>query len=293
MAKAAIEMALWDWWGRAQRQPLWSLIGGDPGKREAPVGVSIGIQASPQALVRVAQGYLQQGYRRLKVKIKPGQDLVPLSALREAVGPEILIMADANSAYRLDRDLERLRQFDALDLMMIEQPLDEDDYVDHAVLAASLKTPVCLDESIRSGDDARRAIGLGAAGIINIKVGRVGGIASAQAVHDIALQNHVPVWCGGMLETGIGRAFNVHLTTLPNFSLPGDTSASDRYFDEDLIDPPFTLNPNGTLTVPEGDGIGVRPDPKRLSAVSSYQETWNLSRQGQRGGVPDVRGLGF
>lgn len=293
MAKAVIEMAVWDWWGRAHHQPLWALIGGDPNKKEIPVGVSIGIQSSPAALIRVAEGYLREGYRRLKVKIKPGQDLVPLSALREAVGPRTSIMADANSAYRLDRDLERLAQFDALDLMMIEQPLDEDDYVDHAVLAAALKTPVCLDESIRSGDDARRAIGLGAAGVINIKVARVGGITSAQAVHDIAMHNHVPVWCGGMLETGIGRAFNVHLTTLPNFSLPGDTSASDRYFEQDLIDTPFVLNPNGTLTVPEGDGIGVRPDPKRLSAVTAYHEAWNVSSQGQRGGVPDVRGLGF
>lgn len=293
MAKAVVEMAVWDWWGRAYHQPLWQLLGGDPNKKEIPVGVSIGIQANPEALIGVAEGYLQEGYRRLKVKIKPGMDVIPLGALRQAVGPSVAIMADANSAYRLDRDLERLRQFDQLDLMMIEQPLDEDDYVDHAVLAKALSTPVCLDESIRSADDARRAIGLGAAGVINIKVGRVGGLQSAKAVHDVAMRNRIPVWCGGMLETGIGRAFNLHLTTLPNFSLPGDTSASDRYFDQDLIDRPFTLNANGTLTVPLGDGIGVRPDPARLREVTTYQEAWGLSTRGVRGGVPDVAGLGF
>ncbi len=293
MAKAVIEMAIWDWWGRAVHQPLWALLGGDPNKTEIPVGVSIGIQRSPEVLIRVAQGYLEEGYRRLKVKIKPGHDLIPLEALRQAVGPDVRIMADANSAYRLDRDLDRLRQFDQFDLMMIEQPLDEDDYVDHAVLAHAIETPLCLDESIRSADDARRAIGLGATGVINIKVGRVGGLASAKAVHDMAMRHHIPVWCGGMLETGIGRAFNLHLTTLPNFSLPGDTSASDRYFDEDLIDQPFVLNPNGTLTVPDGEGIGVRPNLERLSEVTTYYEAWDLRSRGVRGGVPDVAGLGF
>ncbi len=293
MAKAAVEMAVWDWWGRATHQPLWKLLGGDADKREIPVGVSIGIQSDPEALIAIAEEYLRQGYRRLKVKIKPGNDLLPLRALRQALGPEVPMMADANSAYRLDRDVGRLRQLDELGLMMIEQPLDEDDYVDHAVLARALKTPVCLDESIRSADDARRAIGLKAAGVINIKVGRVGGLTAAKAVHDIAREAKIPVWCGGMLETGIGRAFNLHLTTLPNFSLPGDTSASDRYFEQDLIAKPFRLNANGTLTVPQGDGIGVVPDPQRLQQVTTYHEEWNLLHHVSKGGIPDVAGLGF
>lgn len=285
MAKAAIEMAIWDWFARIQGQPLWKLLGGDAARMRIPVGVSIGIQSSPEALVETAQGYLAEGYRRLKVKIKPGTDRLPLERLRAAVGPEVLIMADANSAYRLS-DIDRLRSLDPLSLMMLEQPLAEDDMIDHRQLARAIHTPVCLDEAIRSDEDARKAIELGACSIINIKVGRVGGHAVARRVHDVAKTRGVPVWCGGMLETGIGRAHNLHLSTLPNFRLPGDTSASDRYFAEDLVEPPFRLNGDGTLTVPDGPGIGVEPDAERLERYRTYHEMWSVRGQWEGGGVP-------
>ncbi len=276
MAKAVLEMAVWDWFARSQGVPLWQLIGGDPSRKQIPVGVSIGIQPSPEALVDTAQGYLSQGYRRLKVKIKPGTDRAPLEALRRAVGPDVLIMADANSAYRLN-DLDTLKALDPLNLMMLEQPLAEDDIIDHRLLREALQTPICLDEAVRSDEDARKAIELGACSIINIKVGRVGGHAIARRVHDVAMAHGVPVWCGGMLETGIGRAHNLHLSTLPNFRLPGDTSASDRYFKEDIIDPPFRLNADGTLTVPDGPGIGVEPDPDRIRQFRTHHEEWALA----------------
>lgn len=285
MAKAVLEMAVWDWFARSQGQPLWKLLGGDPSRMRIPVGVSIGIQPSPEALIDVAQGYLAEGYRRLKVKIKPGTDRVPLERLRAAVGPDVLIMADANSAYRLS-DAETLKALDPLNLMMLEQPLQEDDIIDHRVLAAALTTPICLDEAIRSEEDARKAIELGSCSIINIKVGRVGGHAVARRVHDIAQAHGVPVWCGGMLETGIGRAHNLHLSTLPNFRLPGDTSASQRYFAEDLIDPPFVLNPDGTISVPDGPGIGVEPNSERLSRFRTHHEEWTIQGQRKGGGLP-------
>lgn len=287
MAKAALEMAVWDWFARSRRQPLWQLLAGDPGRMRIPVGVSIGIQPSPEELVTQAQAYLAQGYRRLKVKIGPGNDWEPLSRLRKALGEEVPIMADANSAYTL-ADVDHLRRLDSLYLMMLEQPLAADDYVDHAVLAQRLNTPICLDESIKSDDDGRKAIGLGAAKILNIKVGRVGGHTVARRLHDVAEASSVPVWCGGMLETGIGRAHNLHLSTLPGFTLPGDTSASDRYFFEDVIDPPFRLNEDGTLDVPSGEGIGVEPDPGRLARFRHYREVWrSLDMVGARqGGVP-------
>ncbi|MCY0898176.1 MAG: o-succinylbenzoate synthase [Firmicutes bacterium] len=285
MAKAALEMAIWDWFSRSQGVPLWRLLGGDPARQRIPVGVSIGIQSSPEQLIAVAMDYLSQGYRRLKVKIQPGTDVEPLERLRAAVGSEVPIMADANSAYRLS-DVDRLKALDALNLMMIEQPLAEDDIVDHSVLARALKTPVCLDEAIRSSDDARKAIQLGACAVINVKVGRVGGHQMARQVHDVAASHGVPVWCGGMLETGVGRAHNLHVSTLPNFRLPGDTSASDRYFFEDLVDPPFRLNPDGTLSVPEGPGIGVEPVPERLARFRTHHEEWRLTPHWRQGGIP-------
>lgn len=283
MAKAVLEMAIWDWFAKSQGVPLWQLIGGDPARMQIPVGVSIGIQPSPEMLVDTAQGYLAQGYRRLKVKIKPGNDRRPLEALRRAVGPEVLIMADANSAYRLD-DLDTLKALDPLNLMMLEQPLAEDDIIDHRLLREAIQTPICLDEAVRSDEDARKAIELGACSIINVKVGRVGGHAVARRVHDVAMANGIPVWCGGMLETGIGRAHNLHLSTLPNFRLPGDTSASDRYFKEDLIEPPFRLNSDGTLTVPDGPGIGVEPDPDRLRRFRTHHEEWAIGGGQWKGG---------
>ncbi len=271
MAKAAIEMALWDWFARSRNMPLWQLLGGDPQKQVIPVGVSIGIQESPDILVQVADKFLAEGYRRLKVKIKPGSDWLPLSRLRSHLGPDVPIMADANASYRLS-DAGSLQQLDTLHLMMIEQPLAHDDIVDHAALARILATPICLDEAIRSDRDARKALALGACRLINIKPGRMGGHFTAQRVHDVAQQANIPVWCGGMEETGIGRAHNLHMSTLPNFLLPGDTSASSRYFAEDLIDPPFFLNPDGTLTVPAGIGIGVVPDVKRMAKLRTYHE---------------------
>ncbi|PSR20442.1 MAG: o-succinylbenzoate synthase [Sulfobacillus acidophilus] len=271
MAKATIEMAVWDWFARAKGLPLARLLGGEPFRTAIPVGVSIGIQPTIDDLLRAGDTFLRLGYRRLKVKIKPGLDVDRLALLREHVGPQVAIMADANSAYRLV-DLPLLKALDDLNLMMLEQPLAHDDLIDHAALARSLRTPICLDESIRTPEDARKALDIQACRVINIKVGRVGGYAMARAIHDIAAKQGVPVWCGGMQETGIGRAHNLHLSTLANFRLPGDTSASNRYFAEDLVEPEFSLNPDGTLTVPDGPGIGVVPEPKRLAHYTSFHE---------------------
>jgi O-succinylbenzoate synthase len=270
MAKAGLEMAVWDWFGRRRGEPLWRLLGGRA--RDIPVGVSIGIQPSVDRLVAMARSYLAQGYRRLKVKIRPGWDWEPLRALREAL-PTALIMADANSAYTL-AEADTLAQLDPLELMMIEQPLAEDDLVDHAALQRRLRTPICLDESIRSADDARRAIAIGACRVINVKVGRVGGFAEARRLAAVAEAAGIPVWCGGMLESGIGRAANLHLTTLPAFVLPGDTSGSDRYFARDLVDPPFRVTAAGTLALPTGPGLGVEPDPDALRHYRRGHQEW-------------------
>jgi O-succinylbenzoate synthase len=283
MAKAALEMAVWDWFAKSARKPLWQMIGGAADRMRIPVGVSIGIQPSNEELVEKALAYLAQGYRRLKVKIKPGADYERLSALREAVGPSVPIMADANSAYSL-KDISTLKALDTLDLMMLEQPLAYDDIIDHAALAREIRTAICLDEAVHSDEDARRAFQIGACQIINIKVGRVGGHTVARRVHDAAQQFGAPVWCGGMLETGIGRAHNLHLSTLPNFQLPGDTSASSRYFEQDIVDPPFILNPDGTLNVPQGPGIGVEPDAARMQQFTTHRETWRISGQTWKGG---------
>jgi O-succinylbenzoate synthase len=252
MAKGALEMAVWELWARREGAPLYRVLGGRGGVIAA--GVSIGLQKDPAALLERVQEETAAGYRRIKIKIKPGQDRALVAAVRERF-PRLPLMVDANSAYALS-DAPLLRTLDEYDLMMIEQPLAWDDIVDHATLQRQLRTPVCLDESIRSGEDARRALELGAARIINIKAGRVGGFAGSLAVHDACRARGTPVWCGGMLESGIGRLANVHLQTLPGFTLPGDTSASARYFAEDLIDPPVTVSAEGTIAVPEGPGIG-------------------------------------
>lgn len=285
MAKAAVEMAIWDWFARAQGVPLFQLLGGQEAVHRIPVGVSIGIQPSTNELVKVAQDYWSQGYRRLKIKIRPGWDLEPLTAVRDALGPEVPMMADANSAYTLD-DISTLQALDPLHLMMIEQPLGYDDYVDHAVLARHIATPICLDEAVHSPADARKAFEMGSCQIINLKVGRVGGYQQALGINRFALDHQLPLWCGGMLETGVGRAHNLHLTTLAGFTLPGDTSASDRYFDEDIIATPFVLNPDGTLTVPTGPGIGVDVNAKRLQSVCTYEEVLAVA-QGPKGGFPE------
>ncbi len=264
MAKAAVEMAIWDAFASETQTPLHQLMGGE--KTEIAVGISVGIQLNTETLVKKVNGYLEQGFQRIKVKVKPGYDLEPLGALRRAFG-EIPLMADANSAYGL-KDLDHLRKFDQFGLMMMEQPLANDDIVDHARLQQELQTPICLDESIHSAEDARKAIELRACGIINVKVGRVGGFAEALRIHEVCKDADIPLWCGGMLETGIGRLHNVALTTLPGFTLPGDTAPSARYFEEDLIDPAVSFSRPGFLPVGVVPGVASRV---RMDRVEKWQ----------------------
>lgn len=267
MAKAGLEMAAWELRARLDGVSLAEVAGG--GRRPVPVGVSIGIQPDDDALLAKVEGYLEEGYRRIKIKIKPGRDVGMLRAVRDRF-PEARIMADANSAYTL-ADVPRLREMDDLDLMMIEQPLSHEDIRDHALLQAEIATPVCLDESIHSVEDARLAVELGACRIINIKPGRVGGFASARAIHDLCRDAGVPVWCGGMLESGVGRAHNVALATLPGFTLPGDISESRRYWEEDIVEPEFVML-DGTLMLPEGPGMGVVPRLDRIDSLTVRRE---------------------
>jgi O-succinylbenzoate synthase len=267
MAKAALEMASWDLYGKLQGQPICRLLGGT---RDAIVsGVSIGIQPSLDALAAQIERELAAGYRRIKIKIKPGWDLRPVEMVRRRFGP-IPLMVDANGAYHLS-DAAHLVKLDDFDLMMIEQPLDYDDLSDHAVLQRQLRTPICLDESIGSVRAAAAAFALGACRIVNVKPGRVGGYADSLALHDLAGAHGVPLWHGGMLESGIGRAHNLHLSTLPNFSLPGDVAASRRYYQPDLIDPPIDLRADGTIAVPNGPGIGVHVVAHRVEAATERQ----------------------
>lgn len=253
MAKAALEMACWDLAARVAGVSLSALLGGT--RDRVPVGVSVGIQETPGALVETVGRYVEDGYRRIKLKIAPGADLAYVSAVREAFA-DALVQVDANSAYTLG-DVAVFAAMDNLDLLLIEQPLGPDDIVDHAVLQRELKTPICLDESIHSPDDARHALDLGSCRIVNIKVGRVGGHRRAREIHDLCQRRSAPVWSGGMLETNIGRAHNVALASLPGFTLPGDISASARYYERDLAEPGFVLNQDSTLDVPAGPGIGV------------------------------------
>jgi O-succinylbenzoate synthase len=270
MAKAALEMAAWDLLARQRGEPLCESLGASA--RPIPAGVSIGIQPSIDALLDQTAAELADGYRRIKIKIKPGWDQAPLEALRARFG-DVPLMADANGAYQ-PSDVAHLGRLDRLALMMIEQPLDYDDLVQHARLQARLQTPICLDESIHSPASAAAALDLGACRLINIKPGRLGGLSASLAVHDLCLARGVPVWHGGMLESGIGRAHNLHLSTLPGFSLPGDVAASARYFAPDLIDPPITLMADGTIGVPAGAGIGVDPEPDRLRAATLHTESF-------------------
>src|SRR5690606_30836191 len=251
MDKSSIEGAVWDIYAQLTNQPLAKALGGTKDKIE--VGISIGIQNTIEELVELVDGYIKEGYKRMKVKIKPGWDVEVIRTLREKF-PDVAIMADANSAYRLE-DINLLKQLDEFDLMMIEQPLASDDIIDHAKLQPQLTTPICLDESIHSLEDARKAVELGSTKIINIKIGRVGGLTESKKIHDYCQEQNIPVWCGGMLESGIGRAHNVALTTLPNFILPGDTAGSSRYWEEDIISPEVTVE-DGYITVPTEAGIG-------------------------------------
>jgi O-succinylbenzoate synthase len=272
MAKAALEVALWDLEAQAKGVSLSTLLGGV--RDQVKVGVSIGVQGQVEDLLRLIEGYLAEGYARIKIKIKPGWDAEVLATVRDAF-PDAPLMGDANSAYTL-ADTPMLRKLDAYDLMMVEQPLGYDDIADHAVLQAEMSTPICLDESIKSLSDAKAALALKACGIINIKPTRVGGWGVSRAIHDLCAEQDLPVWCGGMLESGIGRAANLALATLPNFTLPGDISATARYWREDIIDHDFTLNPDGTMTVPGGPGLGVNVLREKLEKFKVRAEVYTL-----------------
>ena len=270
MAKAGLEMALWDLFGQRAGTPLQTLLGG-AGDR-VKVGVSVGIQPTTAELLEVVARYLAQGYARVKLKIKPGRDLGDTAAVRGA-HPDLLLQVDGNSVYRLS-DAEHLKGLDDFGLLLIEQPLAHDDIFDHAKLQGQLKTAVCLDESITSAEHARWALEMQACRVINIKPGRVSGLDEGRRIHDYCRERGVPVWMGGMLETGIGRAANVALASLPGFTLPGDISASARYYHEDVIDPPFTLNADSTLSVPTGPGLGVTVRPEVIERYTLRQQTY-------------------
>lgn len=268
MAKAGFELALSDMLAQAAGISLREFLGGT--RHTVAVGVSVGLQRDPETLVAQVARYVDRGYPRVKLKIKPGRDAGDVAAVRGAF-PDLMLQVDANSAYRL-ADADHLRQLDDFDLLLIEQPLAEDDLLDHAKLAAQLNTPLCLDESITSLAHARWAFEIGAADIINIKPARVGGYSVAIAIHDLAVAQGRPVWCGGMLETGIGRAANLALASLPGFTLPGDISASDRYYTHDIASPTFALNPDGTINVPTAPGLGIEVDAQAVAAVALRQQ---------------------
>jgi O-succinylbenzoate synthase len=265
MAKAALEMAVLDAELREHGMPLATYLGAV--RDRVAAGVSVGIAGSIPELLDAVDGYLAGGYTRIKLKIEPGWDVEPVRAVRERFG-DVLLQVDANAAYTL-ADAPRLASLDAFDLLLIEQPLPEDDVRGHAELARRVRTPICLDESITSARAAADAIAIGACSIVNVKAGRVGGFLEARRVHDVCAAHGVPVWCGGMLETGLGRAANLALAALPNFTLPGDTSASDRYWRRDLITEPFVLEPSGVVRVPSGPGLGVSVDEAILAEITT------------------------
>ena len=275
MAKAALEMGCWDVEARQRSLPLSKLLGGT--RDSVATGISIGIQSSPDALVARARAAFDQGYRKIKVKIQPGADIEYVRAVRAALGESVHMMADANSAYTL-RDADHLAELDAFNLIMIEQPLSREDLVRHAALQRRLRTPICLDESITSADRAEDMLALGAGRIINIKPGRVGGFAVSKAIHDICARASVPVWCGGMLESGVGRAHNVALASLPNFQLPGDLSPSARYWERDIVIPEWTMDADGMVPVPLSEpGIGVTLDMDRIDDLTTRREEFHRS----------------
>jgi O-succinylbenzoate synthase len=269
MARGALEVAVWDLEARLASKPLYQHIGGGA-RREIPCGVSIGIQNSVPELLQKIETELAAGYQRIKMKIKPGWDVDVVRRVRERF-PAIKLMADANSAYTL-ADTDHLRKLDDFYLMMIEQPLDHHDIIDHAILQAKLQTPICLDECIRTARHAEQAIMARACGIINIKLGRVAGFSQAKRVHDIAQAAGIPVWCGGMLEAGIGRAHNVALASLPNFVLPGDVSASQRYWKRDIIQPAVETTPYGTIALRDEPGFGYALDLDFMRSITVREE---------------------
>jgi len=269
MAKAAVEMAAWDMAARADGVSLSKKLGGT--RDFVSVGVSVGIKPNDEVLHEQVAGFIDDGYARVKIKIKPGRDIEVLAGLREAF-PTIPFMADANSAYTLD-DVARLRELDALDLMMIEQPLRYDDLLHHARLQAQIETAVCLDESIKTVGDTELALELSSGRIINIKPGRVGGHGTSRRIHDMMQAVDLPVWCGGMLESGVGRAHNLALASLPGFTLPGDISASSRYWAQDIVSPEFVVS-DGEMKVPTGPGIGVELDVERIEGLTVREATF-------------------
>ncbi|MDQ2976899.1 MAG: o-succinylbenzoate synthase [Acidobacteriota bacterium] len=269
MAKAAVETACWDLEARKAGLPLWKHLGGV--NTDISCGVSIGIQNTSAALLEKIETELAAGYQRIKIKIKPGWDVNIVEQVRRQF-PNIRLMADANSAYTLS-DVALFKALDQFDLMMIEQPLAHDDIFDHAELQKQITTAICLDESIRSKEDAQHAIGLGSCRIVNLKLGRVGGHSQAKEVERVCRENQIPVWCGGMLESGIGRAHNIAMATLEGFTLPGDVSASSRYWDEDIIEPPVTVSAEGTIAAPDGPGIGFESNLSRIEKLTVRKET--------------------
>jgi O-succinylbenzoate synthase len=264
IAKMGLEAAVWDLLAQAQGKSVSQLLAGT--RDRVAVGVSIGVQSTIPVLLDRIEAFWAQGYSRVKIKIKPGWDVDAVRLVREHFA-DVPLMVDANSAYSL-ADAEMLTALDEFDLMMIEQPLAHDDLVDHAELQRRLRTPICLDESVPSLAAARAALSLGSGRIVNIKPARVGGLTVAKAIHDLCRDRDIPVWCGGMLETGVGRAHNVALASLPGFTMPGDISASARYFHQDLVEPAFEVNPDGTMAVPGGPGIGVRVMIDRVEAAT-------------------------
>ncbi|MGG1658036.1 o-succinylbenzoate synthase [Brevibacillus sp. NRS-1366] len=270
LAKSGVESAIWDLYAKQNNLTLAKLLSGE--KKEIEVGVSIGIQKDVPTLLSVIEQHVDEGYKRIKIKIKPGWDLDVVRQMRERF-PDLPLMADANSAYTLN-DIALFKEMDQFELMMIEQPLAHDDIVDHSILQQEIRTPLCLDESIHHVDDVRKALYLGSCRIINIKIGRVGGLHEAKKIHDYCLEHQVPVWCGGMLESGIGRAHNIAITTLSNFTLPGDTAASSRYWEQDIIEPEVEVTSRGTIIVPEKPGIGYDIIPSMLEKYTEYSQVF-------------------
>ena len=273
MAKGGVECALWDADAKLRQIPLWKLLGGI--RNEIACGVSLGIRENPESLVNQVATELASGYQRIKLKIKPGKDIDYVAAVRQRF-PKILLSVDANSAYTLE-DAAHLRELDAFDLLMIEQPLAWDDIYSHARLQSQLRTALCLDECINHSSDAETAIELHACRIINVKLGRVGGHSGARKVHEVCGNNGVPVWCGGMLESGIGRAHNIAMSTLPGFTLPGDVSASSRYWHEDIIEPDVRVSAQGTISAPTESGIGYAVRQDLIDKLTVRSRTWTQS----------------
>ena len=272
MAKAGVENAIWHAEAELKRIPLAKLLGGTVD--EIACGVSLGIRENPQALVRKVDEEVGNGYQRIKLKIKPGKDLECVAAVRKQF-PDIQLSVDANSAYEL-KDVDHLMKLDEFNLLMIEQPLQWDDIHSHAKLQSQVRTAICLDECINNPAHARAAIEVGACRIINIKLGRVGGHSAARQVHDVCRQNSLPVWCGGMLESGVGRAHNIAMSTLPNFTLPGDVSASQRYWNEDIIEPEVVVSSRGTIRVPNGIGLGYAVKRNLVDQLTVRTKDWKV-----------------